>query len=97
VQILIQLGPEITSDLDTVRSLLLRFGISDQNPPRDDQVHEIMTTLARLASEGTVMCDVPSLVRALNSFVCTNDSTPGASVHHFVESEPQLGEGYQVI
>ncbi|KAH7889967.1 Not1-domain-containing protein [Phlebopus sp. FC_14] len=68
VQALIQLGPEITGDADTVRALLLRFGISDASPPRDPQVVEIMSTLARLASEGTILCDVGVLVRALNSF-----------------------------
>lgn len=69
VQTLIQLGPDITSDPDTVRSLLSRFGISESNPPRDVQIIEIMTTLARLAAEGTAMCDVGALVRALSSFV----------------------------
>lgn len=69
VQTLIQLGPDITSDPDTVRALLVRFGISDANPPRDAQVVEIMSTLGRLAAEGTPMCDAGSLVRALSSFV----------------------------
>jgi CCR4-NOT transcription complex subunit 1 len=69
VQTLIQLGQDITSDPDTVRALLLRFGISESNPPRDAQVVEIMSTLARLAAEGTTMCDVGALVRALSSFV----------------------------
>ncbi|KAF8431772.1 Not1-domain-containing protein [Boletus edulis BED1] len=68
VQTLIQLGPEITSDADTVRALLLRFGISDANPPRDAQVVEIISSLARLAAEGTTLCDVGALVRALGSF-----------------------------
>lgn len=70
VQVLIQLGPDITSDPDAVRALLVRFGISDTNPPRDAQVVEIMSTLSRLAAEGTTMCDVAALVRALGSFVC---------------------------
>ena len=69
MQTLIQLGQDITSDSDTVRALLLRFGISESNPPRDVQVVEIMSTLARLAAEGTAMCDVGALVRALSSFV----------------------------
>jgi CCR4-NOT transcription complex subunit 1 len=69
VQVLIQLGPDITSDPDAVRALLMRFGISDTNPPRDAQVVEIMSTLSRLAAEGTTVCDVGSLVRALSSFV----------------------------
>ncbi|KAF8556923.1 Not1-domain-containing protein [Imleria badia] len=69
VQTLIQLGPEITSDADTVRALLLRFGISDANPPRDAHVVEIISSLARLAAEGTTLCDVGALVRALGSFL----------------------------
>ncbi|KIJ69669.1 hypothetical protein HYDPIDRAFT_80338 [Hydnomerulius pinastri MD-312] len=68
VQTLIQLGPDITSDADTVRALLLRFGISDSSPPRDTQIVEIISSLARLAAEGTTLCDVGALVRALNSF-----------------------------
>ena len=72
VQTLIQLGPEITSDADTVRALLLRFGVSDANPPRDAQVVEIISSLARLAAEGTTLCDVGALVRALGSFVSSN-------------------------
>ncbi|KAF9244222.1 Not1-domain-containing protein [Melanogaster broomeanus] len=68
VQTLIHLGPDITSDADTVRALLLRFNISDTNPPRDAQVVEIMSSLARLAAEGTTLCDVGALVRALSSF-----------------------------
>jgi CCR4-NOT transcription complex subunit 1 len=69
VQTLIQLGPDITSDPDTVCALLQRFGISDANPPRDAQLVEIMSNLARLAAEGTTLCDVGALVRALSSFV----------------------------
>ncbi|EGN96141.1 hypothetical protein SERLA73DRAFT_112282 [Serpula lacrymans var. lacrymans S7.3] len=68
VQTLIQLGPDITSDADTIRALLLRFGISDATPPRDSQVIELITSLARLAAEGTTLCDVGALVRALSSF-----------------------------
>jgi hypothetical protein len=97
VQILIQLGPDITSDPDTVRALLKRFGISDQNPPRDEQIIETMTTLARLASEGTVMCDVSSLVRALNSYVSTGNSLANGIAHCFLERQPQLGKSHQVV
>lgn len=69
MQTLCQLGQEVTSDPDVVRALLLRFGISETNPPRDAQVVEIMTNLARLAAEGGTLCDVGALVRALSSFV----------------------------
>ncbi|KAI6129122.1 Not1-domain-containing protein [Pisolithus croceorrhizus] len=68
VQTLIQLGPEISNDADTVRACLVRFGISDTNPPRDNQVVEIISSLARLAAEGATLCDVGALVRALSSF-----------------------------
>ncbi|KII88902.1 hypothetical protein PLICRDRAFT_109994 [Plicaturopsis crispa FD-325 SS-3] len=68
VQALIQFGPDITADADTVRALLERFQISSTNPPRDAQVVEIMSTLARMAVEGTQLCDVGALVRALSSF-----------------------------
>lgn len=69
VQVLIQLGPEITSDADTDRALLARFGITETNPPRDAQVVEIVSHLSRLAAEGTTLCDVGSLVRALSKLV----------------------------
>lgn len=68
VQTLIQLGPDITSDHETVRALLARFGITDQTPPRDAQVVEIVSALARYAAEGKSLCDVGALVRALSSF-----------------------------
>ncbi|KAG9104806.1 hypothetical protein FRC06_009276 [Ceratobasidium sp. 370] len=68
VQTLVQLGPDITADQETVRALLTRFGITDQAPPRDSQVVEIIATLARYAAEGKQLCDVGALVRALSSF-----------------------------
>lgn len=69
VQVLIQLGPDITSDPELVRALLERFGITEQNPPREAQVIEIISTLGRLAVEGTPLCDVGALIRTLASFV----------------------------
>jgi len=69
VDLLLHLGPEVTGDADVVRSLLGRFGITDANPPRDNQVVETMSILSRQAVEGKVMCDVGSLVRALSNFV----------------------------
>ncbi|KDQ13139.1 hypothetical protein BOTBODRAFT_188668 [Botryobasidium botryosum FD-172 SS1] len=68
VQTLIQLGPDITNDPETIRALLLRFGISDASPPHERQVGEIISTLARYAAEGTSLCDVSSLMRAFSSF-----------------------------
>lgn len=69
VQVFNQLGPEITSDTDTVRVLMHRFGISDTNPPKDASVIEYMVVLARLAADGSVLGDVGSFVRAISSFV----------------------------
>ncbi|KAF8636597.1 hypothetical protein AX17_003407 [Amanita inopinata Kibby_2008] len=68
VQFLIQLGPEVTADTDTVRAVLERFDIIEAKPPRDSQVVDVMGTLGRLAAEGTVLCDTGALVRALSSF-----------------------------
>ncbi|KAG6832730.1 hypothetical protein H0H92_012302 [Tricholoma furcatifolium] len=68
VDLLLQLGPDITSDGDVVRSLLARYGITDANPPRDVQVVETMASLSRQAAEGKTMCDVGALVRAFSSF-----------------------------
>lgn len=69
VQVLVQLGLDITSDSDTVLALLERFGITESNPPRDSQVVEIMTSLSQMTAEGTVICDVGALVHALSSLV----------------------------
>jgi hypothetical protein len=69
VQTLIQLGPDITSDPETIRSIFLRFNISDTSPPRDPQVLEIVATLATCATEGTPLCDVGAVIRAIASFV----------------------------
>lgn len=69
MQVLISLGPELTSDPEAVKGLLERFGITSANPPRDALVVEIMSSLARLAAEGTAICDIGALVRALSSYV----------------------------
>ncbi|KAG6820801.1 hypothetical protein H0H93_011566, partial [Arthromyces matolae] len=68
VDLLLQLGPDITSDADVVRSLLGRYGITDANPPRDHALLETMTALSRQAAEGKPLCDVGALVRAFSSF-----------------------------
>ena len=69
MQTLCQLGPDLTSDPDTVRALLRRFGVSESQPPRETQVVEILSTLARYAAEGTSLCDVGSLIKAIISLV----------------------------
>ncbi|KAF9052783.1 Not1-domain-containing protein [Panaeolus papilionaceus] len=68
IQVLVQLGPDATSDPEVVRGLLERFGITHNSPPTDAQVVELISTLARLAAEGSVICDVGSLVRAFVSY-----------------------------
>ncbi|KAF8197388.1 Not1-domain-containing protein [Pholiota molesta] len=68
VEVLIQLGPDITSDPEVVRALLERFNITESNPPRDEQVTEIISNLSRLAAEGAMICDVGAVVRALVSY-----------------------------
>ncbi|KAG8856743.1 hypothetical protein FRB96_006246 [Tulasnella sp. 330] len=73
VQALNQLGPELTSDADIVRALLLRFGVSDASPPQTMQVVEIIVTLSRTAMEGKQICDVAALVRALATFVSSRE------------------------
>ena len=69
VQALVQLGPEITGDPAVVRALLVRFNVTSGNPPQNSQVVEWIQSLARLASDGTVLPDVGALVKALDSFV----------------------------
>ena len=64
-----QLGPDITSDPDVLRALFVRFGLTENNPPTDAQLVEIVTALARLASEGSMLPDVGSIVRAMSSLV----------------------------
>ncbi|GJJ12464.1 hypothetical protein Clacol_006706 [Clathrus columnatus] len=68
VQTLCDLGLEITSDATTIRALLQRFGITDNSPPTDAQVVEIISSLSRMAAEGSPLCDAGALVRALSSF-----------------------------
>ncbi|KAI8998906.1 Not1-domain-containing protein [Trametes punicea] len=67
VQALVQLGPDITSDPDVLRALFARFGLTENNPPTDAQLVEVITAFARLASEGTLLPDVGAIVRALSS------------------------------
>ena len=69
MQLLIQLGPETTSDPDLIISLFRRYGYAEPAPPREAQVVEIISTLARYASEGAALPDVGALVRALARFV----------------------------
>ncbi|THG98906.1 hypothetical protein EW026_g3357 [Hermanssonia centrifuga] len=67
IQALSQLGQELTTEPDVVVSLLARFGITESNPPRDEQVVEIVSQLSLSAADGAVGCDVGALVRVLSS------------------------------
>lgn len=70
MDILINLGVENTSDVDVIRALLFRFGVSESQPPTDAQLVEVVSALATLAIEGVVMhCDVGTVIRAFASFV----------------------------
>ena len=69
VQLMIQLGPEMTGDPDIMLALLARFGMSESTPPQDDQVVEIISQLSRLASESPVSTDVGTLVHTLARLV----------------------------
>lgn len=69
VQTLCHLGPELTSDPEVVVALLRRFGVSESSPPREIQVSEILLTLSRYAVEGSQLCDVGALVKAICSLV----------------------------
>lgn len=73
-QVLVQLGHELTTDPEVLRALLQRFGLTDANPPKDMQVLEIISRMARYAVEGHQLCDIGALVRALASYVRENVS-----------------------
>lgn len=69
VQALVQLGAEITNNREVIRAILARFGISEAAPPVDEQIIEVVSALARLASEGAALCDVGTLVKVLSDLV----------------------------
>lgn len=100
MQVLIQLGPDITSDSDAIRGLLERFGITAASPPRDTQVTEVISALARLATEGAVICDVGSLVRAFASYVCFQNDVviPFDLLPQFLSAcQLKLAQHYQIV
>ena len=69
VDVLLNLGPDITGDPDIIFAIFRRFGYSDVSPPEDTEVLEILTGLAALAAEGVQLCDTNALVKTLISFV----------------------------
>ena len=72
-QVLVQFGPEVTSDVELVRALMTRVGTTDADPPTDLQVLETINRLARYAFDGSPVPDIRVLVRAFNSFVSFSD------------------------
>jgi hypothetical protein len=67
-----------------------RFGISEANPPKDATIIEYIVVLARLAADGSILSDVGSFVRALNSFV-SGFLSKALSSHTDVVELHQLG------
>lgn len=95
---MIQLGPEMTADTDIMHALLARFGVSEQSPPKDEEVVEIVSQLSRLASEGAVPCDVGALVHTLATLVSSHPRTLMVqSPHTRPESEPRLVGRHQGV
>ena len=68
IQILCQLGPDITSDAELVKAVLHRFGMTERLPPTEEQVIGMFSTLSRLTAEGAQVCDANTLVKVLNNF-----------------------------
>jgi len=66
---LLDLGPDITSDLDSIHALMARFGITTESPPTAAQAMETISSLSRAAVEGRTLCDVNALMTAFTSFV----------------------------
>jgi hypothetical protein len=67
VQTLLDLGPDITSDPDSVHALMSRFGITTESPPTAAQAMETISSLSRAAVEGRTLCDVNALMAAFTS------------------------------
>ncbi|EJD02104.1 Not1-domain-containing protein [Fomitiporia mediterranea MF3/22] len=87
VQALNQLGPDISNDVEVVRGLLVRFGISDQNLPTNEQITDTFMTLSRLTAEGAQLCDVGTLVRVLSSFRAQLDWSKAIEVFDWPERQ----------
>ncbi|KLO12020.1 Not1-domain-containing protein [Schizopora paradoxa] len=68
VQLMVQLGPDLTSNANVLRGILGRFGISEHHAPTDALNVELFSTLGRLAAEGTPMGDVGLLVQMMGAF-----------------------------
>jgi len=71
---LLDLGPDITGDLDSIHALMERFGITTESPPTAAQAMETISSLSRAAVEGRTLCDVNALMTAFTSFVRVSPS-----------------------
>lgn len=66
---LIELGPDVTAEMETVLAIFQRFGFTETTPPSEDVVLDLFNVLSQAASEGEQLCDIPSLIKALISLV----------------------------
>lgn len=87
-QVLVQLGHELTTDPEVILALLQRFGLTDTNPPKDMQVLEVISRMARYAVEGHQLCDIGALVRALASYVRESFAESHSIVTHYSNRTP---------
>ena len=69
VQLLLQLGHELTGSPNVLQGVLSRFNISKDVAPSDAQNVELFSTLGRLAAEGTQTGDIGLLVQIISAFV----------------------------
>ncbi|THH31748.1 hypothetical protein EUX98_g2436 [Antrodiella citrinella] len=88
VQVLMQLGGEVTSDQDVVRAVLARFGVNDSNPIQVSKASDIVINLAKLASDGSQLFDVGTLVRVISGL---NPSLDWASVIKTFDRPERMG------
>lgn len=91
VQILNQLGFDLTSDIEITKAVLARFNITEATSVTDDQNLEIFSALAGLASEGSALCDIGALVRALSNIVSRVFSGSRFNSDNLAEPSPFLG------
>jgi len=68
-QLIVQLGPELASNVNVLRGVLGRFHISELHAPSDAQNIELFSTYGRLAAEGTPIGDIGLLVQMMGAFV----------------------------
>ncbi|KAG8832629.1 hypothetical protein FRC17_000982 [Serendipita sp. 399] len=67
-QALNQLGSELTTNVDVLRALFLRYDISESNPPRDLQLLQVFDFMDHFETTYGQPVDAKALVGAFNSF-----------------------------